>query len=107
MTPLPTTCYTQISQITITGFLGFKVEMSKLIGGSMQGIPWHVLCSLIVGECYFLSMLLTHAFGFTSFDVTCTMNGVVNPTSQSACLALGLLGDGQEWWHYLGQAAHF
>jgi hypothetical protein len=34
------------------------------------------------------------------------MNGVVNPTFQSACLALGLLGDGQEWWHDLGQAAH-
>jgi hypothetical protein len=26
-------------QITITGFLGFKVEMSKHIGASMQGIP--------------------------------------------------------------------
>jgi D-alanyl-D-alanine dipeptidase len=52
-------------------------------------------------------MLSTHAQGPTSFDDMYTMSGVVNPTFQSACLALGLLGDDQEWWHYLGQAAHF
>ena len=52
-------------------------------------------------------MLLTHVRGPTSFDALCTVNGVAHHTFQSACLALGLLGNDEEWRHCLDQAANF
>ena len=63
--------------------------------------------SPIASERYFLRMLLTHVRGPTSFDAIRTVNGVGHPTFQSACLALGLLGNDEEWRHCLDQAANF
>ena len=63
--------------------------------------------SPIAGERYFLRMLLTQVRGPTSFEALRTVNGVVHPTFKSACLALGLLGDDEEWRHCLDQAANF
>ena len=63
--------------------------------------------SPIAGERYFLRMLLTHVRGPTSFKALRTVNGVLHPNFKSACLALGLLGDDEEWRHCLDQAANF
>ena len=52
-------------------------------------------------------MLLTHVRGPTSFEALHTVNGVVHPTFKSACLALGLLGDDEEWQHCLNEAVNF
>jgi hypothetical protein len=75
--------------------------------GNTMAVGRMYFVSPIAGEHYFLRMLLTHVQGPTSFEDLCTVNGVVHPTFQSACLALGLLGDDQEWRHCLDQAANF
>ncbi|KAG5236749.1 DNA helicase PIF1, ATP-dependent [Salix suchowensis] len=49
------------------------------------------------GELYFLRMLLNHVKGATSFEYLRCVSGVVYPTFQLACKALGLLRDGKEW----------
>ena len=63
--------------------------------------------SPIAGERYFLRMLLTHVRGPKSFEALRTVNNVLHPNFKSACLALGLLGDDEEWRHCLDQAANF
>ena len=75
--------------------------------GNTTAVGRMYFVSPIAGECYFLRMLLTHVRGPTSYDAVCTVNGVVHPTFQSACLALGLLGNDEEWRHCLDQAANF
>ena len=52
-------------------------------------------------------MLLTHVSDPTSVETLHNVNGVVHPTFKSACLALGHLGDDEEWRHCLDQAANF
>jgi hypothetical protein len=43
-----------------------------------------------VGERYFLRTLLTKVKGVVSFEVFCTINGVVHDTFKSGCIAPGL-----------------
>jgi len=48
-------------------------------------------------ERYFLRTLLTKVKGAVSFEVLCTINGVVHDTFKSACIALGLYDSDDEW----------
>ena len=75
--------------------------------GNTTAVGRMYFVSPIAGERYFLRMLLTHVRGPTSFDALRTVNGVAHHTFQSACLALGLLGNDEEWRHCLDQAANF
>src|SRR5258706_4489828 len=75
--------------------------------GNTTAVGRMYFVSPIAGEWYFLRMLLTHVRGPTSFEALCTVNGVAHPTFQAACLALGLLGNDEEWRHCLDQAANF
>ncbi len=50
-----------------------------------------------VGECYFLCTLLMKVKGVVSFEVLCTVNGVVHDTFKSACIVLGLYDSDDEW----------
>lgn len=56
-------------------------------------------------ECFHLRMLLHVIKGPTSFLDLKTVNCVVHPTFQSACLALGLLEDDAHWDSALEEAA--
>lgn len=56
-------------------------------------------------ECYYLRLLLHVVRGPTSFSSIKTVNGVVHPTFQSACKALGLLEDDKHWDTTLEEAA--
>ncbi len=49
------------------------------------------------GEQFYLRLLLTVVVGATSFENLRTIDGVVYPTFQAACGAMGLLQDDQEW----------
>jgi hypothetical protein len=49
------------------------------------------------GERFYLRLLLTMVAGVTSFENLRTIDGVVYPTFQAACDAMGLLQDDQEW----------
>jgi len=49
-------------------------------------------------------MLLTVVKGATSFQHLRTVEGVEHPTFKTACLALGLLADDQEWIQCLDEA---
>jgi len=47
-------------------------------------------------ELYFLRMLLNHVKGASSFEDLRKVSGVVYPSFQLACKALGMLGDDKE-----------
>lgn len=49
------------------------------------------------GERYFLRMLLTVVTGATSFEHLHTIDGIVYPTFQATCGAMGLLQDDHQW----------
>lgn len=55
-------------------------------------------------ECYYLRMLLYIVRGPTSFEKLRTVNGIVYPTYQAACLALGLLENDNHWHDTLADA---
>lgn len=57
------------------------------------------------GERFYLRTLLTVVPGATSFEDLRTVDGVVCPTFQAACLARGLLEDDNEWELCLEEAA--
>lgn len=56
-------------------------------------------------ECYHLRLLLHEIRGPTSFSELKTVNGVLHPTFQSTCKALGLLEDDKHWDTTLEEAA--
>lgn len=56
-------------------------------------------------ECYHLRMLLHVVRGPTSFDQLKTVDGVILKSFKEACLALGLLEDGQHWVKALEEAS--
>ncbi|XP_073827769.1 uncharacterized protein [Musca autumnalis] len=56
-------------------------------------------------ECFHLRMLLHFIRGPSSFSDLKNINGVLHPTFQSACLALGLLEDDNQWNKTLEEAA--
>ena len=49
------------------------------------------------GELYYLTLLLNHKKGATSFQSLHTHNDLIYPTYQAMCHASGLLGDDREW----------
>ena len=57
------------------------------------------------GEKFYLCLLLTNVRGPQSYDHLCTINNVVHPTFKSACVALGLLEDDEEWVQCLQEGA--
>lgn len=56
-------------------------------------------------ECYHVRLLLHEVRGPTSFEDLKTVNGILHPTFQSACKALGLLEDDKHWDTTLEEAA--
>ena len=48
------------------------------------------------GELYYLRMLLNVIKGSKNYSEIRTIDGIMHPTFQSACNALGLLGDDRE-----------
>ena len=80
------------------------IQVALLPGHTGKGvvqIPWQlggcILFHQLQVNAIFLRMLLTHVKGPPSFEALHTVNGVVHHTFKSACLALGLLGDDEEW----------
>lgn len=57
------------------------------------------------GELYYLRMLLNTIKGPKSFESLRPVRGQVHPTFKSACNALGLLQDDNEWYACLEEAA--
>ncbi|XP_074106851.1 uncharacterized protein LOC141532418 [Cotesia typhae] len=55
----------------------------------------------INAECYYLRLLLREVRGPTTFSCLKTVDGVLYPTFQAACRALGLLEDDADWDHTL------
>ena len=60
-----------------------------------------------MGELYYVRLLLITVPGQTSFEDTRTFEGSVYPTSQSVCLARGLLLDDGEYHAVLDEASYF
>lgn len=56
-------------------------------------------------ECYYLRLLLTFVKGPTSFESLKRVNGILHPTYQAACLALGLLEGDNHWCDTLTDAS--
>ena len=56
-------------------------------------------------ECYYLRLLLHEVRGPTCFNDLKKVSGVVHPTFQSACRALGLLEDDAHWDRTMEEAA--
>ena len=59
------------------------------------------------GERFYLRMLLHIVKGAQSYSDLRTVAGHKHPTFRAACEALGLLGDDQEWFHAMADAAHW
>ena len=57
------------------------------------------------GERFYLRLLLTAVKGAISFEHLRTVNGVLYPTFKTACIALGLLEDDNEWTQCLQEAS--
>jgi len=57
------------------------------------------------GELYYLRVLLNHTKGAASFEALRTIDGVLHPTFQSACIVLGLLQHDAEWAQCLRDAS--
>jgi hypothetical protein len=55
-------------------------------------------------ERYFLRTLLTKVKSAVSFEVICTVNGVIHDTFKSTCIALGLYDSDDEWNAYFEEA---
>ncbi|KAL7294873.1 hypothetical protein TKK_0011797 [Trichogramma kaykai] len=58
-------------------------------------------------ELFHLRILLMRVKGATSFDHLKTVNGVVHESFTSACLALGLIENDEEWSNSMREAAVF
>jgi hypothetical protein len=56
------------------------------------------------GERYYLRMLLNCVKGATSYEHLRTMDGTERDTFKDACIAMGLLEDGNEWHQALEEA---
>jgi hypothetical protein len=59
------------------------------------------------GEQFYLRILLHVVKGAQSFSDVRTVSGIQYPTFQSACEAMGLLGDDREWSHAITDAAQW
>ncbi|KAH0614326.1 uncharacterized protein H6S33_006212 [Morchella sextelata] len=73
--------------------------------GVAIGRMWH--CNPMMGEKYYMRLLLTVIPGAKSFDYLKTVNNVLYPTFKAACIALGLLDDDQEWVQCFTEASIF
>ncbi|KAH0609829.1 uncharacterized protein H6S33_012375 [Morchella sextelata] len=73
--------------------------------GVAIGRMWH--CNPMMGEKYYMHLLLTVIPGAKSFDYLKTVNNVLYPTFKAACIALGLLDDDQEWVQCFTEARIF
>nr|KAJ0210655.1 hypothetical protein LSAT_V11C400224380 [Lactuca sativa] len=61
----------------------------------------------MVGEAYFLRILLNKVKGPTSFDEIFTINGQTHSSFRDACYALGLLDDDKEYIDAIKEASHY
>ena len=64
-------------------------------------------CSPVVGERFYLWLLLISISGPISFEHLCTVAGTVYLIFQVACVAIGLLEDDYEWINCLIEAFVF
>ncbi|GFQ71964.1 ATP-dependent DNA helicase [Trichonephila clavata] len=92
----------------ITNFLeGKKERLFQVIWKSRKD---HVLGRMLTvhpgnAECYYLRLLLHKIRGPTSFTALKIVAGVVQPSFQAACRALGLLEDDTHWNSTLEEAS--
>ena len=61
----------------------------------------------MMGEKYYLPMLLTVVRAATSYESLRTVHSVVHTTFKAACIAYGLLDDDEEWLWCFKEAAQF
>ena len=80
---------------------GWKPRIQRRSIGRMYS------ASPIMGERYYLRLLLTVVRGATSFENLRTVDGVVYPTFKAACVALRLLEDDGEWIAMFSDAREF
>ena len=64
-------------------------------------------CNPFMGEKYYLCLLLTTVRGPQSFEHLRIVHGIQYPTFTSACIALGLLADDNEWVQCFTEAIIF
>ena len=64
-------------------------------------------CNPMMGEKYYLRMLLTVVRSAQSYQSLRTVQSVVHPTFKVACIAYGLLEDDEEWARCFEEAAQF
>lgn len=64
-------------------------------------------CNHFAGEQYYLRLLLTVVRGPSSYENLRTINGVLQPIFQAACIARGLLEDDKEWIHCFEEVTLF
>ncbi|XP_044591373.1 uncharacterized protein LOC123269604 [Cotesia glomerata] len=79
----------------VPGYLGVKKD--HVLGRVYTVHPGNA-------ECYYLRLLLHQIRGPVSFSALKTVDGVIQPTFQAACRALGLLEDDANWDHTLEEA---
>ena len=63
--------------------------------------------SPIIGEKYYLRLLLTLIRGFTGFKDLRIIDGILKSLFREACKDLGLLEDNDEWNNYFNKAKLF
>ena len=80
-------------------------KWTKRKQGIAIGRMYH--CNPFMGEKYYLRLLLTCVRGPQSFQHLRTVNEHIYPTFQSACQALGLLADDNEWVQCFTEAIVF
>ncbi|XP_044582994.1 uncharacterized protein LOC123264012 [Cotesia glomerata] len=79
----------------VSGYLGVKKD--QVLGRVYTVHPGNT-------EWYHLRLLLHEIRGPTSFSTLKTVDGVIHPTFQAACRALGLLEDDANWCRTLDEA---
>ncbi|KAH0603160.1 uncharacterized protein H6S33_008164 [Morchella sextelata] len=80
-------------------------KWSRRKAGVSIGRMYH--CNPMMGEKYYLRLLLTVVRGAKSFDDLRTVVGALQRTFKAACLALGLLEDDREWVQCFTEAVLF
>ena len=97
--------YTEFPEHYVWNRSTYEWQRRQRGGNAIMGRMYNV--SPRQPERYYLRLLLLRVRGATSYEYLRTVDGILYPTFQSACRALGLLESDAQWNNCLNEAAQY